>query len=156
MLRRCAASLALLGFIAGQLASLPHAHGSVSLSDQHQHDSWPHFHLGHGKHSQSHSHSHSHAHGDASKRKKCNCPSDGFDKRSHHDSDRVDLPTGASDVTAGAGRHCAFDGASLKAVFPSPVTCLPLEAEQWPDPSRPPDIRPAACKIFLKLRTLRI
>ena len=64
MFRRCLSLFAIAGFVASQLAAIPHAHAGASLPEQRRHNATPHFHAahGHGHHSHHHSDSHSERH----------------------------------------------------------------------------------------------
>ena len=63
MFRRCVSLLVIAGFLASQLAAIPHAHGNASAEEQREHDAKPHCHFGHTHHDHGHSHSgHNHPH----------------------------------------------------------------------------------------------
>lgn len=68
MFRRCVSLLVIAGFLASQLAAVPHAHGGASPEGRREHDAAPHFHwawLSHAAHHHDHSHSpsgHEHSH----------------------------------------------------------------------------------------------
>ena len=61
MFRRCISALVMAGYIAGQLATLPHAHGAAT--ERHQHDATPHFHVGRPAAAEHHHHDHGTHHG---------------------------------------------------------------------------------------------
>lgn len=145
MFRRSVATLALVGYIVGQLAMVPHAHGASLPDEQRQHHARPHFHIG------GHAHSHSHAHppaGDRSLREGIGRP--GFD----HDADAIYVAS----VTACVG--IASDERDLPAVasFGGMLTasCVPSALHEGAIPLHPPDAADSGGKLFLKLRTLRI
>ncbi len=68
MFSRCISIFVIVGFVASQLAAVPHLHSWSSFADQQQHDATPHLHLdwlGFSDHSHEHSHggqTHSHCH----------------------------------------------------------------------------------------------
>jgi hypothetical protein len=66
MFQRCVSLLLILGLLASQLATVPHAHGAIPAEDQREHDAAPHFHcdwLGQAEHDHNHEHhSHHHSH----------------------------------------------------------------------------------------------
>jgi hypothetical protein len=148
MFRSLVTIAVLLGFVASQLAAVPHAHTFASSAEQRQHDARPHVHLGH-----SHAHGHSH-HNDAHDDEPV-VP----DRGSSHDADAIDLPltnvpaTGSVAVAKAGQDHRAHSGqwvsALLSCVFHDRpiVGCVP-----W----HPPDTGAASCALFLKLRNLRI
>lgn len=88
MFRRCVALLVTAGFLAGQTAAIPHAHGSASQDPDH--GARAHCHLewfghwewfGHGEHEQGHGHSH---HSQDSHRSQHSHHSHGHPGHSHH------------------------------------------------------------------------
>jgi hypothetical protein len=169
MFRRCVSLLVIAGFLASQLAVIPHTHGAASAEEQREHDATPHCHIGHAHHGHSHAHcGHTHAH-------------------SHPGKPTEESVTGSPDESAnqplGAGRCGAEHDAS--AIFVSGQACtaspasprdqgpltwqtaplaalpgwlgqlaggVPSSAPRW----HPPDEVSDASDIYLTLRTLRI
>jgi hypothetical protein len=154
MLRRCISTLVLIGFVAGQLVAVPHAHAGLSPEAQRKHDAQPHVHVGHS-HGHSHSHGgHSHDHaGDRPSPTKSVPPPKGTE----HDANAVYLPGGASATVTVRQQRTSESVRSLLAAndglngasphLPQPAAAAPI---------RPPDVRAASSKVFLSLRNLRI
>lgn len=145
MFRRSVATLALFGYIVGQLAMVPHAHGAAFPDEQRQHNARPHFHIG------GHSHSHSHAHppaGDRSPREGISQP--GLD----HDADAIYVAS----FTACVGIVSDERDLGAVACFCGMLTasCVPIALHEAAIPLHPPDAADSGGKLFLKLRTLRI
>src|SRR5882724_3954977 len=90
MFRSLVSIAVLLGFVAGQLAALPHAHAFASLAEQRQHDARPHVHVGH-----SHGHEHDHHHDSPSGEQEV--PNDRSDG---HDADALYLPATSGTTTS--------------------------------------------------------
>lgn len=156
MFHRCIASLTLLGFLAGQLAAAPHAHGAASPAQQRRHNARPHVHVGWAH---AHVHRHPHAHeGDRSPQAsnvgrsgKIGTVSD------DHDADAVYLAGGASSLAAPRDRHesgttCPMELAGLD----STADCSPDQRPSAAFPLHPPDSGTPGGRLFLKLRQLRI
>lgn len=156
MLRRCISIFALAGFIAGQLAVVPHAHSGYSAEEQQQHDARPHVHVGGHSHGHRHSHAgHSHSHSDEQK-----APADrdhstgpGLSLLVEHEADAVYLPTGVAMLTA-TKQQPMGSSASEAAAAVGPA-CLQMH-RQASAPIRPPDTPSLHAKLFLTLRHLRI
>jgi len=154
MLRRCISTLVLIGFVASQLAAVPHAHAGLSPEAQRKHDAQPHVHVGH-----SHGHSHSHGGhsneyaGDKPSPTKSAPPPEGTE----HDANAVYLSGGASAPITVRQQHtsesirsllAANDGVNVAWLYlPQPAAAAPI---------RPPDAHAGSSKVFLTLRNLRI
>ena len=149
MFRRCVSLLVLLGFIAGQLATVPHAHGANCHSGGHEHDSRLHFHL--GGHDHPHRHDQGGRHG-AVPGESFPVPG-GSTGKQDHDADAIYLADGAA-IALAAGHESAGGAATfVSAEVPGKVWQFDGGAAA---PFHPPDSLPAVGKLFLTLRTLRI
>ena len=138
----------LLGFVAGQLSAVPHAHAFASLAEQCQHDARPHVHLGH-----SHTHGHDHHH---------DVPDDkpAFPNRgSNHDADAIYLPPTylpairSVAIAKAAQDHRAHSEHWISASLSFAIDDSPtVGSAAW----HPPAASAASCALFLKLRNIRI
>ncbi|HUE74253.1 MAG TPA: hypothetical protein VMP01_25455 [Pirellulaceae bacterium] len=145
MFRRCVAAFVLLGFLAGQLAMVPHAHAAGSPDAQRQHSTRPHFHVG------GHAHDHSHA-PPAGERS----PLDWISAPGHdHDADAIYLSDGNSTLGTARDERVAITTIVLSADLLT-GSWQPLAQQDLAVPFHPPDPFPAGRKLFLTLRTLRI
>jgi hypothetical protein len=155
MFRRVVSLLVLFGFIAGQLAAVPHAHGGLSPAEQREHDARPHVHVGSHSHNHGHSHGeHSHSHTSTSKSPNAaeQSPARGMDPRVEHEADAVYLPCGVSRPGA------TEDQRTLTGAIPMIATNVALQLT-LPAASAPvhhPHVQSPGTKVFLKLRNLRI
>ena len=147
MFQRVVSILVLIGFIAGQLAAVPHAHCGYSPAEQREHDARPHVHV--GSHSHDHSHSHSHASGSKSPDSPDYPPAR---EEVEHDADAVSLPSGV--FTACSREDQRTLTSSYPIIAADVAAQLPLPAALAP--ADPPDVRSPGAKVFLKLRNLRI
>jgi hypothetical protein len=145
MFRRLVASLTLLGFFAGQLALVPHAHAARSRDEQRQHSSRPHFHVG----GHAHNHSHTTPAGERS-------PLDWIGAPGHdHDADAIYLSEGNSTLGTARDERVAIATIGLSADLLT-GSWQPPSPQGLAVPFHPPDPFPAGSKLFLTLRTLRI
>ena len=155
MFRRGVSVLAVLGYLAGQLAAIPHAHAGGS---PHDHEfSQPHFHLlwfG-GAHPR-----HPHLHDDAavlnSDRASAR-PKICRDATDDHDDDAIYLsPVSVALAAAGESHLDALNGQTavspIGAALFEPVFGVAFFA--WRE--HPPDSSGRHCALFVALRTLRI
>jgi hypothetical protein len=162
MLRRCLSLMVLVGFLASQLAAMPHAHAAVSADEQAEHDATPHFHLGsaghhHHDHGDSHSHKGQHSHQGHSKPAKV--PADGqiaiLDMPGiDHDATAISVTTAYASSASGdervaTDRHdsCDVEAWAFRSDAPPMVRPIP-----W----HPPDEAWDGSGIYLTLRNLRI
>ena len=150
MFQRCVLTFLLVGYLAGQLAAVPHTH-------EHEHDSE------HGGRAHAHigwlvptgnlaanDHTNDHRHGDSH-----NSPLPAESGESEHDSDLMYLPDAeVANIGKAASLDAPFDGA----ISPAICSCdCPKVAIRKADlRSVPPAEAFAGCDLFLKLRTLRI
>jgi hypothetical protein len=148
MFRSLVSIAVLVGFIAGQLAAMPHAHAFATVAEQHRHDSRPHVHLGH-------SHGHGHRHQCDSHDNEPVVPDGG----STHDADATYLPpthlpaTIPVSVEKAGQDHRAQIGHWVSTFFSCALQIKPSIGHAcW----HPPDADAPSCALFLKLRTLRI
>lgn len=163
MFRRIVSFVVVLGLLAGNLAAVPHAHGSMTATEQATHDSTPHFHLPfgaveHAAHSHAHGHhchhKHSHVSGHAVTAK---APSASGKCAVAHDSNAIYLSTvvGLYEAVkvdpAGSISSLPLDSlvVSLLAIQPS------LRPAQWAWRNASGSLGDAA-PLYLTLRTLRI
>ena len=157
MFRRCISILVLVGFLAGQLAAAPHAHGGYSAQQQREHDAKPHVHVGHGGHTHPH---HSHSATPKSHSPKTDAtPSSGpvqlaGDCSFDHERDAVYLATGA--ISAAGIKEQGSDIGELSVDPVANVASLLAPACRDVPPFHPPDREAFVAKLFLTLRTLRI
>jgi hypothetical protein len=154
MFRRCISALVMFGFVAGQLAAVPHAHGVISPIEQRQHDSHPHVHIGHW----GHSHDHDHAGSDKHEKSSSRSDEDETCAPIHdHDADAIYLPAAGVVALANGGKQSA--ASNLRAAVADLAfqpACLASDEVDAPVQCHPPDEGPAGCPLFLILRTLRI
>lgn len=162
MFRRCITTLVLLGFVACQLATVPHAHGDCSAEQQREHDARPHIHVG----SCGHSHDHNSSHGEHSHRPLIDSQPPAHDELprndcgasyAEHDVDAIYLPCGATYPAVTKDQRTT---GSANAVHSTEINCS-ANCFQVPQPSlsalhRPPNDGLAGAKLFLTLRNLRI
>ena len=105
MFRKCLNSLLILGYLASQLAAIPHAHGGMSAAEQQEHAATPHFHCHGTGHSHTHTHECQHDHQGPTKagidgEKKPVATSTFTASGFNHDADAVFLPSGISVVVS--------------------------------------------------------
>jgi hypothetical protein len=162
MFRRCVCILVLLGFIAGQLAVVPHAHGGYSPEEQRQHDARPHVHVGFCGHSHEHNHSHdghSHSHptDKAAPASVEQLSNGGCGPCVEHDADAIYLPCGASSPATVKDQRTASSAELIhSADTASCATCLLPNPRNASAPIHPPNGHSSGAKLFLTLRNLRI
>jgi hypothetical protein len=147
MFRSAVSSLALVGYLASQLAMFPHAHAAATPDL----DSKPHVHM--RGHSHSHSHPHSHNHGAPASDAKL--PPVGEQGSQDHDQDALYLPN------FGPARLQSSDNPLSQVLFGllsiDGPTVAPTTAEMTAAGFLPaPDFLPDESLLFLDLRTLRI
>jgi hypothetical protein len=164
MFRRCVVIFVLVGFVASQLAAIPHAHGGHSPAEQSEHDARPHFHFGKCSHDHGHDHAHGHGHCHHSH------PREETDDESQdqplsdqaggsleHDANAVYLIAGSSNTVVVKVQYGAAitDCIALAIAAPSALAS-PSASGDDPALFRPPDEDSGGPKIFLTLRNLRI
>ena len=159
MFRRFISTLVLIGFVAGQIAAVPHAHAGYSPEEQQRHDAKPHVHVEKSAHSHGHQHSHdehshSHAVGGA-----VNVKSPGHAvcaPSTDHDTDAINFPSDASSLLAAKDQRTST-GADPNPSAQSGHGTFRLRPEPQCDsiPLHPPN-NSSGAKLFLTLRTLRI
>jgi len=148
MFRSLVTIAVLLGFVAGQLAAVPHAHAFASLAEQRQHEARSHVHLGH-RHTHGHGHHHD-GHDDAPV-----VP----DRGNSHDTDAIYLPpshlpaTGSVAVGKAGQDHRFQSGHWVSTLISRAFQDKPIVGTV---PWHPPDTGASSCALYLKLRTLRI
>jgi len=141
MLRLGISVLAALGLLAGQLAAVPHVHGGVFLSDEHQHDGTPHFHI--------HGHAdHGHCHVPA------NLPGPSIED---HDVTSICVSVSSAVTSATSSGRFGPTSPELLAIEPlqdglETIWLLPISSAAW----HPPDATADGGDIYLTLRNLRI
>lgn len=162
MFRRCVSVLLLLGYVAGELATVPHAHGGLSVEQQTQHDARPHIHLGPFAHRHEHGHppaGHSHRHlsdhepaGEADQ-----SPAESHPSGSEHDRAAIFFPSGTAAHSPGRNQTTATSTKQSSAL------AVGLAAAGFDGRVRPscvaihaPDVGPPHAKRFLTLRNLRL
>ncbi len=169
MFRRGVSFLVLVGFLASQLAVMPHAHGSATPEEQQKHDAAPHFHcawLGHSDHDHHHGHSsagHGHSHHATQHEGGLKSSTDSSDGQSltsglrgaDHDADAIFV----SEQAATASRSTDQLVSAWQLVGSAPLpTCLgDVQSGLGPSPRwHPPDEVLDASDTYLTLRNLRI
>jgi hypothetical protein len=160
MFRRCVITFVLFGFIAGQLAAIPHAHGGHSPAEQSEHDARPHFHFGKSAHSRDHGHSHghhSHQHYAADEQSLDRRLSDENDLGLEHDANAVYLIAGSSsNVLVKVRRGATVADCIVLSNAALPALSCPSAFSGGSSLFRPPDEVSGGPKLFLTLRNLRI
>jgi hypothetical protein len=169
MLRRYVSLVVIVGFLAGQLAVMPHAHGTGSASDQQKHAATPHFHgkwFGHAGHDHGHSHrGYTHSHHrqrnegrttpsiDDSRAQLLGVGLSGAD----HDADAVFLPAQAGPVLRTSHLDQAASAWQLAALAVLPAWLGDCQTRLGiRTPWHPPDEVLDASGSYLILRNLRI
>jgi hypothetical protein len=165
MLRHCVSLLTTFGFLALQLASMPHVHGPILSESQRDHDEYHHFHfawLGH--YGEDHEHSdHKHSHhedesdeSDSPSQKPVDESSDQFPFGEDHDHDAVY-------ITASVAALSIFESVrwEVKAEYTQiafvPISINVYGTELPPSPRwHPPDKVLDSSDCYLTLRNLRI
>lgn len=161
MFRRCVTFLVIAGFLASQLAAIPHAHGVASAKEQQKHDATPHFHyewFGHAGHDHGHSHP-GQRHG-LGQEAPSSDNSDGQPlgiglSGAAHDSDAVFVPRQAVFAASSKDRVvAAWQLAALVALhdFLGDHKWIPNPSPRW----HPPDQILDASDTYLTLRNLRL
>ena len=145
MFQRCVVACLLVGYLAGQLAAVPHEHEHAHHDDRaHAHIGWlmPACGVAAHEHADNQGHNHSHR-----------SPADSGE--SEHDSDLVYLPDAE---VANIGKVVALDPATDAAICSAMVSsdCPNVAIRKADLRSVPPAEAFAGCDLFLKLRTLRI
>lgn len=149
MFRRLVALLTLLGFFAGQLAMVPHAH-AAGWPDE-QHSTKPHIHVGGRGHDHSHARGHHHA-----TPARDRSPQEGIGGPGHdHDADAIYLSDGNSTLGTARDERVVITTIGLSADLVT-GNWQSLAQQGLAVPFHPPDPFPAGSKLFLTLRTLRI
>ena len=166
MFRGCVSLLVLIGFLASQLATIPHAHGAASAEEQRNHDATPHFHGNSPSHSHSHSgrnHAHPH-HTPAKPQSKTSADSSsgeltgrlaGADHRgAEHDADAIFVNARAVDRSSTTDRAASALQLAVLALpcAGSAASSIATPTLRW----HPPDIVLDASDSYLTLRNLRI
>ncbi len=147
MFRRIISTFVLLGFLGGQSAAIPHAHGGSEPSG---HDSTPHIHIGHCHH---HCHSHcGHKHSHRSEKPAGNS----FKSSNDHDTDAIYLPHGTSSVIRSAEGSQSLQ--LLTALLPASVVVdhVATDAAQVGFRQHLGETCAPNCALYLELRALRI
>jgi hypothetical protein len=159
MLRRIASMLVMVGYLAGQLATVPHAHADDPRHEHHL--AQPHIHLAADSGS-SHAHEHGHEHGHVHRHATAAANRDGSAQVSHvsgvadHEADAIYLPLSVSTtVTNGADSSKLLTSLALlhfvdAAAFVDSVTAYHAALLRLPDKRAP------ECDFCLTLRALRI
>ena len=172
MFRRCLSLLVIAGFLASQMALVPHAHGIVSANEQQKHDATPHIHCGWFGSSD---HGHCHAHGDRCHGKHSHSDSgeqavevsqtaagdeanpDLCIEQSHsdHDADAVFL----SGLTVATSTKKVQVDSAWQVFWQCPLSCSLHQIQASTSPPlhwETPDVVQDASDSYLTLRNLRI
>ena len=161
MFRRFVAIFALVGYISGQSAAVPHAHAGATNAPRH--NAAPHIHLSRlSAPTTAHDHSHSkhdHGHGHHTHQKPGPIPVKTVDGGDNHDADAFYLPAvpGFVDISDRASDELIkwqFAHESTPAAAASLISAADLW--QFCGLQPPPESSAPHCALFLKLRTLRI
>jgi hypothetical protein len=158
MYRRLTAIIVLVAFLAGQLATVPHAHAHGGDNSAADHDVRPHFHVG-GLHRHSHEHAHErgHAHHHEHDHETDHAHSPQGEAGSadaDHDSDAVYLADDHSAAFVGTSATTVAFGHAVSAITAPAFTCAPRQP--FPIDFEFPDICRSRCPLYLILRALRI
>lgn len=160
MVRRCISLLVVAGILAGQLATIPHAHARLSAAEQKRHDATPHFHSHRARHAH-HGHGHQHRHAPKVPRRELQqrplqVAGDSTDspvEADGHESSAFFVPVSApSTAQKGLGAFANPKASS------TPATGILLVASQLKlasPPWHPPDEVLDGSNLYLTLRTLR-
>ena len=152
MFRKGVSIVVLLGFVAGQVAAMPHAHGDCTLRDDH--DSRPHAHtlcVGEA------GHRHAHHHDVADTRMTHSHPpvSQAIGEQDDHDSDAVYLANDISVFLASKITSVPTGGQVLYAVV-YPVASSLTAAADYSAAAFFPNECSSSRPLYLELRALRI
>jgi hypothetical protein len=157
MLYRASTILAILGYIAAQIAATPHAHSGVH--QHHGHDSQPHVHLsGHDAAHSHHGHGHAHHHHHDSQSHDSSDDAATVIAAEGHDSDAVYLPSEIQITSRGEGVRgiqstwllCHASPAFITFAYPDCVSASLASINQAAGTSA------RHCALYLSLRILRI
>jgi len=142
----------MFGFVASQLAAIPHAHAGLSPAEQLEHSHHPHVHVGGCSHPHEHNctplHSHDH--------ERVPQPAPARTPLPCHDAAAIYLPTGSEWASLPLQEQVKKDRAAGPVTTADDVASLCNEFESRFCSLHPPDSPPGGSKIFLKLRSLRI
>jgi len=143
MLRRCISLLLVIGFIAGQLAPVPHAHGA---GDAAVHDARPHVHLAWFCHDHEHE-QHDHGHQTA--------PPRSLYPGCDHDSDAVYFDSNPIPNRIAGPDLAKVTSEPIAPLYLAVSTCTPTDrpSAMW---AHTPSLRAPDCALYLTLRALRI
>jgi hypothetical protein len=159
MLRRTAAMLVMLGYLAGQLATVPHAHAD---DPRHKHHSaQPHIHLAADSGS-SHAHEHGHEHGHVHRHAAPAADRDGSCQTSHfsgfadHEADAIYLPLSVSTVVTSGANSSKLLASPARLHFADAAPVSDAVTAYQAAMLRLPGERATGCDFCLTLRALRI
>jgi len=160
MLRRSQSIVLTVGYLASQLAAVPHAHGQSGDSQPSDHSARPHFHVSwfgrhdhsHDDHSQDDGHTHHHERDGTHPQPPSSESNAGHDD---HDSDAVYLP---NDTGVSLPSKCVGSPDSLQVVSTLVIAAvnMPAAVSECLTDARPPDKCSPDCPLYLALRALRI
>lgn len=156
MYRRDTAIIVLVAFLAGQLATVPHAHARGGDNSPADHDVRPHFHVG-GSHGHSHEHAHErgHAHHHDHETDHAHSPEgEAGSADADHDSDAVYLADDHSAAFVGKSATTVAFGHAVSAITAPAFICAPRQP--FPIDVEFPDVCRSRCPLYLMLRALRI
>lgn len=152
--------LLLFSYIAGQLATLPHAHSHDANHQHSGHEQRPHVHLtcfGHGGHSHGRESGHYHGDGEPHPHHSTDDKLDVAGGHSTgHDSDAVYLPDGADGVSLVVKSVSSIDVAHLTLCLPPPLGVRTPDATAEVKYARNPGECSPGRPLFIALRALRI
>jgi hypothetical protein len=149
-----------VGYLAGQLAAVPHAHGQSGDSQPSDHSARPHVHFSwfdchdhsHDDHSQDDGHTHHHERDGTDSQPPSSESNAGHDD---HDSDAVYLPndTGISLPSKSVGSPDSLQVVSTLVIA---AVNMPAAVSECLAGARPPGKCSPDCPLYLALRALRI
>lgn len=163
MLQRCISLFVIVGFVASQLAAIPHAHSWCSSTEQQKHDSTPHVHLdwlasSNHRHEHSHggrTHSHSHnEHSDSTPAEDQN-ESAPVQDSGDHDASAISVSVLLGMPASGGNGVTGTTTSQLQAVDVPTVCHIDLKSFR-PINWHPPDSAWADSHLYISLRNLRI
>jgi hypothetical protein len=157
MLRRSLSMLVMLGYLAGQLAAVPHAHAD---DPAHEHQlALPHIHLadlGGVAHGHKHGHGHVHRHEAPASQREGASHHDRLQGSGDHDEDAIYLPTPAYGSAISGADQVKVLATPAFLHFVANTSFLGALAADHAALHRPPCEQASACTFCLSMRALRI
>jgi hypothetical protein len=160
MKRRIVTAVALIAYLAGQWAALPHAHAGERNSDHSGHNSRPHVHFswfGHDGHSHAHEHDGADHHRSRHSRRSAEPVCDAsLEKPADHESDAIYLPDEVGAAATAAKNATTVDLLVISPFMSSAISMGPADGIADTTAWRIADESSIGCPLYLALRALRI